>query len=221
MSATCLLEVVSNQAHALIEKEISMNRFQIQRWIVAFLALSAGSFVFAQGNQPSASQQPPTGTTDANGTPNRQTGTITSSNGNSASVATPLGTDPSAAPANRNPYNDRNYRQGTPGTSSAGHAPTLTPGSVSTLGTAAPAEIGRPTPGLAGTSGQAAPVVGEPTGLRAGPSALPGNPGPVGNVNTPNAAPTSGNVGTNGAGSSGNPGSISHSGTSGNAGSGF
>jgi hypothetical protein len=222
--ATWLESVVSKKAsRPQSEKEIGMNHLnKVRFWIAAFTLAAWPSFVFAQGNQPSSSQQPPTGTTDANGNPNRKTGTITSSNGDTANVATPLGTDPSAAPANRNPYNDRNYRQGTPGTGSVGRvAPnSISPGGAETLGTAAPAEIG-PTPGLHGTSGQAAPVVGEPTGLRTGGAALPGNPGPVGNMNTPNAAPTVGNVGTNGSGASGIPGSISNSGTSGNAGSGF
>jgi len=189
-----------------------------------FCAAALPAFGWAEGRQPDSSTQAPTGTTEANGTANRQTGTITSNNGNSAHATSPVGTDSSAGPANRNPYNDPTYRSGAPGTSASGFSQGtgVTPQSAETLGTAAPAQIHAPTPGLSGNAGQSSSVIGQPAGNINGVSgALPGNPGPVGNVNTPTAAPTTGNVGANGAGASGTPGSISNSGTKANEGSGF
>lgn len=182
------------------------------------LVTLGSSLAFAQGNQPNYSDQPQTGTTDRNGNPQYKSGTITDSAGNTANAPMPAGSDPTAGPANRNPYNDRNYRPGAPGTSASGTSPNATDprlsGNPNTLGTAAPAEINRPTPGLTVPNGQ---TDSTRNGTQGSPS---GNPGPIGNGQAPVAAPTSGGVGAGGSGTSGTPGSISNSGTHGINGSG-
>jgi hypothetical protein len=194
-----------------------------KRWawgLTAQLLLpSMGTVAFAQGNQPSGyADQVPTGTTDPTGSPERQGGTITSQGGNVSNAKSPAGTDPTASPANRHPYNDRNYREGTPGTSSPGQMRTQGDlrqgGNRSTLGTAAPADISGTAPGLTPPSGQTG---SSGVGLGNSPS---GNPGPTGNAQTPVAAPTSGPIGTSGSGAGGAPGAITNAGTHGINGSG-
>jgi hypothetical protein len=184
-------------------------RFNRRAAVVALLFATGPAF--GQGNQPgSYADQANTGTTDRSGGPERQGGTITSNTGNTATATTPAGTDPSLSPANRNPYNDPNYRSGAPGTSVSGQVPGSTDPRANTnrgtLGTSAPAETNGTTPGLSpgSTPGQA-------------PA---GNPGPVGNAQTPGQARTSGTTGAGGSGMGGAPGAISDSGTHGINGSG-
>jgi hypothetical protein len=173
---------------------------------------------WAQGRRPSYSDQVQTGTTDANGIPNRQGGTITSNTGNTSTAATPLWTNPDPGPANRNPYQGLTYQPGTPGAGvsdgSAGINSGLPAANRSTLGTAAPAQINTPTPGLQGTQGS---LETTRNGISGSP---PGNPGPVGSMQAPNPAQMSQGVGANGSGASGIPGAITNSGTHGSEGSG-
>ncbi len=199
-----------------------MTRFILQHIRFGCLILLGVSLmktlVLANGQRPGYTDQPTTGTTDPNGKPNRQSGTITSQTGNSITAPTPVGTDPSASPANRNPYNDQNYRPGTPGASATGSQvggdPRFSQGNPSTLGTAAPADDNRRgAPGINGVTGQT-----NRDGSAVG--ALSGNPGPTGNASAPSAARTTGSVGSGGSGSGGAPGAISNSGTHGINGSG-
>lgn len=185
------------------------------------LSLLTASVLFAQGNQPGYGSRETTGTTSGQGDPNRKGGTITSNTGNAGTANTPLGTDPTFTPANRNPYNDGNFRPGTPGTSANGGTPNtndarFTSGNPSTLGVAQPAQnsnTNNPTPGFGASTGQSR------TGAVGG--APSGNPGPVGSPGVQNTAPTTGRVGTGGSGQGGSPGTISNSGTRGVNGSGF
>jgi hypothetical protein len=159
-----------------------------------------------------------TGTTDPTGAPERRGGTITDQAGNAANPKSPAGTDPTAAPANRNPFNDRNYRQGVPGTSMSGQTlgagDNRQAGNRSTLGTAAPADITGDAPGMTPQNNQAP---GTGFGVPGSPA---GNPGAIGNAQTPYPAPTAGGVGAHGSGAGGAPGAITNAGTHGINGSG-